>query len=56
VTAIQELRAEFGEAPDLYSIWKVEAYIHNVKPGWYFISSRRIVPKPKLCRKASAGS
>ena len=47
VKAIQELRAEFGEAPDLYSSWKVEAYIHNVKPGLVFYLEPRIVPKPK---------
>jgi len=47
VKAIQELRAEFGEAEDLYSISKVEAYIHNVKPGVVFYLEPIIVPKPK---------
>jgi hypothetical protein len=52
VKAIQELRDEFGEAQDLYSISKVEAYIHNVEPGVVFYLEPIIVPKPKQLQES----
>jgi hypothetical protein len=52
VRAIQELRAEFGEAQDLHTIDRVQAYIHNIAPGVVFYLEPIIVPKPKHLRES----